>query len=55
MCATRGERTLDHCYIPFKRGYKANFLPEYKQSIVREVGVMRDAKRLSEKQIFRTP
>jgi len=24
-CATRGERTLDHCYTPFKRGYKAEY------------------------------
>jgi len=46
----QGERTLDHCYTPFKRGYKAAslplfdmsdhaaifLLPEDKQRIVRE-------------------
>jgi len=55
-CATRGERTLDHCYMPFKRGYKAASLPpfgksdhaaiflllEYKQRIVREVVATRE-------------
>lgn len=25
-CATRGSRTLDHCYTPFKGGYKAQSL-----------------------------
>jgi len=57
MCATRGERTLDHCYTPLKRGDKAAslppfgksdhaaifLLPEYKLRIVREAVVMRDA------------
>jgi len=61
-CATRGERTLDHCYTPFKRGYKAAplpafgksdhaaifLLPEYKQRIVGEVVVMREVKRWSD-------
>jgi len=48
---TRGERTLDHCYMPFKRkeeplfpvrhvGHAAIFLrPEYKQRLVREAVV----------------
>jgi len=62
MCATRGERTLDHCYTPFKRDYKAAslppsamsdhgsifLLPEYKQRIVWEAVVMREVKRWSD-------
>jgi len=62
MCATRGERTLDHCYMPFKRGYKAAalppfgksdhaaifLLPEYKQRIARKVVLTRDIKRWSD-------
>ena len=28
-CPTRGERTLDHCYFPFKDGYKATSLPPF--------------------------
>jgi len=56
-CATRGERTLDHCYTPFKRGYKAAslplfsnifLLPEYQQRIVREAVVTRDVKQWSD-------
>ena len=26
-CATRGDKTLDHCYTPFKNGYKAVSCP----------------------------
>jgi len=57
MCAARGEGTLDHCHMPFKRDYKAVSLPlsksdhaafflllEYKQWIVREAVVTRDIK-----------
>jgi len=58
-CATRGEITMDHCYKPFKRGYKAAslppfgkldnaaifLLPEYKQ---REVVVAREVRRWSD-------
>jgi len=61
-CATRGERSLDHCYTPFKRGYKAAplppfsksdhvtifLLPEYKERIVWEAVVTRDVKRWSD-------
>jgi len=56
---------LDHCYTPFKRGYKAAslslfdksdytiifLLPDYKQRIVQEVVVKRKVKR----PIFGTP
>jgi len=28
-CPSRGERTLDHCYSPFKDGYKAKSLPPF--------------------------
>ena len=28
-CPTRGERTLDHCYSPFKDRYKAKSLPSF--------------------------
>jgi len=31
-CATRGEITLDHCYTPFKRGYRAASLPPFGKS-----------------------
>ena len=53
------ERSLDHCYTPFRKGYKAVSLPpfgksdhaalfllqKYKQRTVREVAVTRDIKR----------
>ena len=31
-CPTRGERTLDHCYSPFKDGNKAKSLPPFGKS-----------------------
>ena len=31
-CATRGINTLDHCYTPFKNGYRADMLPVFGKS-----------------------
>ncbi len=31
-CATRGINTLDHCYTPFKNGYRMESLPVFRQS-----------------------
>ncbi|XP_041841970.1 uncharacterized protein LOC121640325 [Melanotaenia boesemani] len=58
-CPTRGERTLDHCYSPFKEGYKAKplppfgksdhtavlLMPKYKQKLKQELAVVRKATR----------
>ncbi len=60
-CPTRGLNTLDHCYTPFKKAYKARSLPafgksdhaaisltpEYKQRIVQEPPVEREVTRWS--------
>lgn len=60
-CPTRGDRTLDHCYTPFKEGYKATplpafgkadhdaifLLPKYKQRLHREPPVSREVRRWS--------
>jgi len=62
MCATKGERTLDLCYTPFKRGYNVAslppfgksdhaaifLLPDYKQRTVWEAVVMREVRRWSD-------
>ncbi|KAK0136904.1 hypothetical protein N1851_026926 [Merluccius polli] len=61
-CATRGERTLDHCYSPFKDGYRAKSLPpfgksdhaaillipKYKQRLKQEAPVRREVTRWSD-------
>ncbi len=58
-CPTRGPNTLDHCYTQFKNAYKARSLPafgksdhaaifltpEYKQRVVQEALVEREATR----------
>ncbi|XP_076745749.1 uncharacterized protein LOC112435595 [Maylandia zebra] len=58
-CPTRGDRILDHCYTPYKQGYKAVshpafgksdhnaifLIPQYKQSIRREDVTKREVKR----------
>ncbi len=60
-CPTRGQNTLDHCYIQFKNAYKARSLPafrksdhatifltpEYKQRIVQKPPVEREVTRWS--------
>lgn len=57
-CSTRGNNTLDHCYTPFKEGYKAMSLPplgksdhatiflvpKYKQRIAQEKVVTRQVR-----------
>lgn len=61
-CPTRGERTLDHCYSPFKDAYKASslpafgksdhaavmLLPKYKQRLRREAPSTREVSRWSD-------
>jgi len=43
-CPTRGERTLDHCYSPFKNGYKIKSLPPFGLSDHNAVFLMRKYK-----------
>lgn len=60
-CTTRRERTSDHCYSPFKNGYRATSLPpfdksdhatiliaKYKQRLKQEVAVRREVTRWSD-------
>ncbi|XP_039874560.1 uncharacterized protein LOC120725650 [Simochromis diagramma] len=58
-CPLRGDRILDHCYTPYKQGYKAVshpafgksdhnaifLIPQYKQNIWREEVTKREVKR----------
>ncbi|GAA6088506.1 uncharacterized protein LOC120437404 [Tachysurus ichikawai] len=64
-CPIRGERTLDHCYTPFKNSYKAQsrppfgksdhaaifLMPVYKQRLKQEAPVQREVARWTDQSV----